>query len=105
MKRVGVFRRESCRFFPTTVVLLQHFNNFERKPHCRADCLVCYSAHSTHRGAAMSIAGLTSTDQPTAIKAVFATNDGRTFIATPLGVSFGRVTDETPFPDDFRLPC
>jgi hypothetical protein len=33
--------------FRTTVVLLQHFNNFERKPHCRADCLVCYSAHST----------------------------------------------------------
>ena len=68
MKRVGVFRRESCRFFRTTVVLLQHFNNFERKSHCRADCLVCYSAHSTHRGLAMSIASLTPTEQTTAIK-------------------------------------
>ena len=46
MKRVGVFPRESCRFLRATVVLLQHFNNFERKPHCRADCLVCYLAHS-----------------------------------------------------------
>src|SRR5262249_10880798 len=34
------------RFFRATVVLLQHFKNFERKPHCRADCLVCYLAHS-----------------------------------------------------------
>jgi hypothetical protein len=40
-----------CRFLRATVVLLQHFNNFERKPHCRADCLVCYSAHSTKWGA------------------------------------------------------
>jgi acyl carrier protein len=48
----------------------------------------------------MSIAGLTSTDQPTAIKAVFATNDVRTFIANHLGVSVGRVTDEAHFTDD-----
>jgi hypothetical protein len=46
---------------PATVALLQHFNNFEKKPHCRADCLVCYSAHSTKWGLAMGIAGLTST--------------------------------------------
>src|SRR5260370_600472 len=51
-------------------------------------------------GAAMRIAGLTSTDQPTAIKAVFATNDVRTFIANHLGVSVGRVTDEAHFTDD-----
>jgi acyl carrier protein len=48
----------------------------------------------------MSIAGLTSTDQPTAIKAVFATNDVRTFIANRLGVSVGRLTDEAHFTDD-----
>jgi hypothetical protein len=34
-----------------TVVLLQHFDNFERQPHCRADCLICYPEHSTHWGA------------------------------------------------------
>jgi acyl carrier protein len=83
-----------------TVVLLQHFNNFERKPHCRADCLVCYLAHSAHRGLAMSIAGLTSTEQTTAIKAVFAANDVRTLIANHLGVSIERVTDEAHFTDD-----
>jgi len=48
----------------------------------------------------MSIASLTSTDQPTAIKAVFATNDVRTFIANHLGVSVGCVTDEAHFTDD-----
>src|SRR5437016_1484740 len=100
MKRVGVFRRESCRFFRTTVVPLQHFNNFERKPHCRADCLVCYPAHSTHRGLAMSIAGLTSTEQTTAIKAVFAASDVRALIANHLGVSVGRVTDKAHFTAD-----
>ena len=42
MKRVGVFGEKVADFFETTVVLLQHFNNFERKPHCGADCLVCY---------------------------------------------------------------
>jgi hypothetical protein len=51
----------------------------------RADCLVCYSAHSTHRGLAMSIAGLTSTEQTTAIKAVFAANDVRALVANHLG--------------------
>ena len=35
----------------------------------------------------MSIAGLTSTDQTTAIKAVFAANDVRPLIANHLGVS------------------
>ena len=53
----------------------------------------------------MSIAGLTSTDQPTAIKAVFATNDVRTFIANHLGVSVGCVTDEAHFTDDLGADC
>src|SRR5215471_20291408 len=84
-----------------TVVLLQHFNNFERKPHCRADCLVCYT-ESIQRigGLAMSIAGLTSTEQTTAIKAVFAVNDVRVLIANQLGVSVGRVTDGAHLTDD-----
>jgi hypothetical protein len=45
----------------------------------------------------MSIAGLTSTEQTTAIKAVFAANDVRALIANHLGVSVGRVTDEAHF--------
>jgi acyl carrier protein len=48
----------------------------------------------------MSIAGLTSTEQTTAIKAVFAANDVRTLIANHLGVSVRRVTDEAHFTDD-----
>jgi len=48
----------------------------------------------------MSIAGLTSTDQPTAIRAVFAANDVRALIANHLGVSVGRVTDEAHFTED-----
>src|SRR5262249_37410958 len=100
MKRVGVFRHEVADFFPTTVGLLQHFNNFYRKPHCPADWLVFYSAHSTHRGLAMSIVGPTSTEQTTAIKAVFVVNDVRALVANHLGVSVGRVTDEAHFTDD-----
>jgi hypothetical protein len=94
------FGVKAADFFQQTVALLQHFNNFERKSHCRADCLVCYSAHSTHRGLAMSIASLTSTEQTTAIKAVFAANDVRALVANHLGVSVGRVTDEAHFTDD-----
>ena len=48
----------------------------------------------------MSIAGLTSFEQTTAIKAVFAPNDVRALIANHLGVSVGRVTDEAHFTDD-----
>jgi acyl carrier protein len=48
----------------------------------------------------MSIAGLTSTEQTTAIKAVFAANDVRALIANHLGVSIERVTDEAHFTDD-----
>ena len=48
----------------------------------------------------MSIAGLTSTEQTTAIKAVFAANDVRALIANHLGVSVDRVTDEAHFTDD-----
>jgi acyl carrier protein len=53
-----------------------------------------------NRGLAMSIAGLTSTEQTTAIKAVFAANDVRALIANHLGVSVGRVTDEAHFTND-----
>jgi len=48
----------------------------------------------------MSIAGLTSTEQTTAIKAVFAVNDVRVLIANQLGVSVGRVTDGAHLTDD-----
>ena len=49
---------------------------------------------------AMSIAGLTSTEQTTAIKAVFAASDVRALIANRLGVSVGRVSDEAHLTDD-----
>jgi acyl carrier protein len=48
----------------------------------------------------MGIAGLTSTEQITAIKAVFDPNDVRALIANHLGVSMGRVTDEAHFTND-----
>ena len=48
----------------------------------------------------MSIAGLTSTEQTTAIKAVFAANDVRALIANHLGVNVRRVTDDAHFTDD-----
>ena len=48
----------------------------------------------------MTIAGLTSSDQTTAIKAAFAANDVRTLIANHLGVSIGRVTDDAHFTHD-----
>jgi acyl carrier protein len=48
----------------------------------------------------MTIAGLTSSDQATAIRAAFAANDVRIFIANHLGVSVGRVTDDAHFTDD-----
>ena len=48
----------------------------------------------------MSIAGLTSTEQTTVIKAVFAANDVRALIANHLGVSVRRVTDEAHFTTD-----
>jgi acyl carrier protein len=48
----------------------------------------------------MSIAGLTSTEQTTAIKAVFVANDVRALIANHLGVSVSRVTDEAHFTID-----
>jgi acyl carrier protein len=48
----------------------------------------------------MSSAGLTSTEQTTVIKAVFAANDVRTLIANHLGVSVRRVTDEAHFTKD-----
>jgi acyl carrier protein len=48
----------------------------------------------------MSIAGLTSTEQTTGIKAVFAASDVRALIANHLGVSVGRVTDEAHFTND-----
>jgi acyl carrier protein len=57
-------------------------------------------ALSAHRGLAVSIAGLTSTEKTTAIKTVFAANDVRALIANHLGVSVGRVTDEAHFTND-----
>ena len=48
----------------------------------------------------MTIAGLTSSDQATAIKAAFAANDVRILIANHLGVSVGRVTDDAHFTHD-----
>jgi acyl carrier protein len=48
----------------------------------------------------MIIGSLTSSDQTTAIKEVFATNDVRTLVANHLGVSIERVTDEAHFTDD-----
>src|SRR5215471_7908558 len=48
----------------------------------------------------MTIGGLTSSEQTTAIKEVCATNDVRTLVANHLGVSVGRVTDEAHFTDD-----
>jgi len=51
-------------------------------------------------GLIMTIGGLTSSDQTTAIKAAFAANDVRTLIANHLGVSIGRVTDDAHFTHD-----
>jgi acyl carrier protein len=51
-------------------------------------------------GPIMTIAGLTSSDQATTIKAAFAANDVRTLIANHLGVSIGRVTDDAHFTHD-----
>lgn len=48
----------------------------------------------------MSIAGLTWTEQKTAITAVFVANDVRALIANHLGVSVSRVTDEAHFTTD-----
>jgi acyl carrier protein len=48
----------------------------------------------------MTIGSLTSSEQTTAIEAVFATNDVRTLVANHLGVSIARVTEEARFTDD-----
>jgi hypothetical protein len=48
----------------------------------------------------MSIAGLTSTEQTTAITAVFAANDVRALIANHLGISVGLVPDEARLAGD-----
>lgn len=48
----------------------------------------------------MSIAGLPSTEQATAIEAVFAANDVRALIATHLGVNVCRVIDQAHLIDD-----
>jgi acyl carrier protein len=48
----------------------------------------------------MSIGSLTPSEQTTAIKEVFATNDVRTLVANHLGVSVCRVTDEAHFTND-----
>jgi acyl carrier protein len=51
-------------------------------------------------GGLMMIGSLTPSEQPTAIKEVFATSDLRTLVASHLGVSVCRVTDEAHFTDD-----
>jgi acyl carrier protein len=51
-------------------------------------------------GLVMILGSLTSSDQTTAIKEVFATNDVRTLVANHLGVSIERVTDEAHFTND-----
>jgi acyl carrier protein len=56
--------------------------------------------YSANWGLIMSIGSLTSSEQTTAIKAVFATNDVRTLVAKHLGVSLGRITDEAHFTHD-----
>jgi acyl carrier protein len=48
----------------------------------------------------MILGSLTSSDQTTAIKEVFATNDVRTLVANHLGVSIERVTHEAHFTND-----
>src|SRR5438094_5601954 len=48
----------------------------------------------------MSIAGLASTEQTTAIESVFVANDVRALIANHLGISISRVTDEAHFTTD-----
>jgi acyl carrier protein len=88
-------------FRPATVLLLQHLNNFERKPYCRVESLdLLPNPFSALGGLAMSIAGLTSTEQTTAIEAVFVANDVRALIANHLGISVSCVTDEAHFTTD-----
>jgi acyl carrier protein len=48
----------------------------------------------------MTIDSLTPSEQITAIKEVFPTNDIRTLVANHLGVGVGRVTDEAHFSND-----
>jgi len=48
----------------------------------------------------MTTGGLISSDQRTAIKTAFAAKDVRTLVASHLGISIGRVTDEAHFTDD-----
>jgi acyl carrier protein len=54
---------------------------------------------SMNGGLIMTICSLTPSEQTTAMKEVFATNDGRTLVANHLGVSVGSVTDEAQFTD------
>jgi acyl carrier protein len=89
-----------AQFLRATVVLLQHSQDFYTAPHYGADCLVGSQTYSTNWGPIMTIGGLTSSDQTTAIKAAFAANDVRTLIANHLGVSVGRVTDDAHFTHD-----
>jgi acyl carrier protein len=51
----------------------------------------------------MIIGDLTLSKQTKAIKAAFATNDVRTFIANQLGVNVARVTDDAHFTDDLGV--
>ncbi len=63
---------------------------------------------TTNWGALSMISSLAPSEQTTAVKEVFATNDVRTLVANHLGVSVGRVRDEAHFTNDLgadRLDC
>jgi hypothetical protein len=55
---------------------------------------------TTNWGALLMISSLAPSEQTTAVKEVFATNDVRTLVANHLGVSVGRVRDEAHFTND-----
>ena len=76
-----------------TVVLSQHSQVFYAASHYGADCLVPSQVSTNWGGLSMTIDSVT--EQTMAIKEVGATNDLRTLVANHLGVSVGRVMDET----------
>src|SRR5262249_59926978 len=88
------------QIFQASVVLLQHSLDFYTAPHWGADCLVACLIVFNYWGLIMIIGDLTLSKQTKAIKAAFATNDVRTFIANQLGVNVARVTDDAHFTDD-----
>jgi hypothetical protein len=83
----------SCRFFEQLWCCRNTLTILKESP--TAERIAWFATQSIqHRGLAMSIAGLTSTEQTTAIRAVSPANDVRALITNHLGISVGRVTDE-----------